>query len=63
MSNLDMDALRVQSGQAVLARRADAVRYLEQARVAGKAREVRQYEAIVKSLDKLIAQYGLNRYA
>lgn len=61
--SLDIDALRVQSGRAVLDRRAEAARYFEAARRDGKKQEARQWEAAVRKLDEIIARYGLERYA
>lgn len=43
--------------------RASAVRLMEEARLAGRKREVRFYEVRLRRIDADIAKYGMRRYA
>ncbi|MEZ2406957.1 hypothetical protein AB6806_09095 [Bosea sp. RCC_152_1] len=43
--------------------RANAVRLMDEARLAGRKREVRFYEAKLRRIDADIAKYGMQRYA
>jgi hypothetical protein len=52
-----------QLAQATLAARADVARYLDEARLAGKLRDVLSWQSRLKKIDQRIAQYGLERYA
>lgn len=47
----------------ILARRAEAIKYLEEARASGSKKEIRGWEAHLRKMDKMISQYGLERYA
>jgi hypothetical protein len=47
----------------VLELRQECVRFLEEAQNAGKKREARGYQSVLRKWDALIAKYGLERYA
>jgi hypothetical protein len=49
------------SAKAILARRTEGQRYADEARAAGRPKEARQFEAIVRRFDRLIAQCGMDR--
>jgi hypothetical protein len=55
--------LQVKSARDTLARRQDALEYSSDARRVGNHKEARFWEGQVRQLDKLIQQYGLERYA
>jgi hypothetical protein len=60
---MDRELMAKQLAQATLASRADAARYLEEARRDGKLRDVISWQSRLKKIDRRIAQYGLERYA
>lgn len=49
--------------KAMLRMRGEIAGFLEEARDSGNRREARKWQAELRKFDKLIADYGLNRYA
>ena len=48
--------------RAILQRRDEAQKYLEDARSKGDNKEARTWGSHIKKMDKMIAEYGLERY-
>jgi hypothetical protein len=60
---MDRALMARQLAQATLAARADAARYLDEARRDGKLRDVLSWQSRLKKIDQRIARYGLEQYA
>ena len=54
---------REELARAVLRGRGEAASFMKEAQDAGRHKEAKQWESELRKVDKLIAQYGLNRYA
>lgn len=62
MQRTDRMPTREEFALNVLKQRARAAEMQEEARGSASAREVRSMEKVVKDYDKMIADYGLERY-
>ena len=63
MATLERLPTPEENAKAILARRSEALVLLEEARATGNRKEIRSLESVLRKWDKLISEYGLERYA